>query len=175
MWAAYWAPAKIWKSSTSLHLCKDFLHFFCILTVQGKSDPGIFSFFQCNKIVYTECFQGDGICHVYFYLIFSVGIRSGNWSLQCTDCNMNLLTNFITDIHWQFTTFLHGHQDYLFWDSVNIPLIYFSFLCAIFMLHKYFVFISCTNKLLMHIIVMLLWFDCSYLLSICKYSFLTKG
>lgn len=108
---------------------------FCISFVfwQFKENQAQVSFFfQCNKTVYTECFQGDEICHVYFYFNLAGCIRAGDWSLQSTDYHMNLLTNSITGIHLQFTAFLHVHKDYLFWDSTNIPLI-----CFIFMWYLY--------------------------------------
>lgn len=150
-----------YKNLVLCYICaKTFFHFFCILTVQGISGPGIF-FPQCNKIVYIECFQGDKICHVYFYFNLLGCIRASGWSLQSTDYNVNLLTNSVTGIHLQFTAFLHVHKDYLFWDSTNIPLI-----CFIFMWYLYASKIFCFHffhqyAASVHVIVMprlLLWF-----------------
>lgn len=120
---------KIQYFATSVQRLFAFLLYF---DSSRKIRPKYLFFFQCNKTVYTECFQGDEICHVYFYFNLAGCIRAGDWSLQSTDYHMNLLTNSITGIHLQFTAFLHVHKDYLFWDSTNIPLI-----CFIFMWYLY--------------------------------------
>lgn len=144
-----------------LHLCKDFFSFLLYFDSSRNIRPWYFFFPQCNKIVYTECFQGDKICHVYFYFNLLGCIWASGWSLQSTDYNVNLLTNSITGIHLQFTAFLHVHKDYLFWDSTNIPLI-----CFIFMWYLYASKIFCFHffhqyAASVHVIVMprlLLWF-----------------
>lgn len=114
------------KSSTLLHLCKDFLHFFCTLTAQEKTDFGIFV--QHNKTVYIKCLHGGRKDSTYIYFNLWGHEKSRDWELHSTKCNMNLLMYCITDIHIQFTTFLHVYKDYLFWDSANVIVIHNSFM-----------------------------------------------
>lgn len=67
------------------------------------------------------------ILHI-FILIFEAMKNPGTETLHSTKCNMNLLMYCITDIHIQFTTFLHVYKDYLFWDSANVIVIHSNFM-----------------------------------------------
>lgn len=77
------------KSNTLLHLCKDFLHFFCTLTAQEKTDFGISV--QHNKTVYITCLNGGRKDTTYIYFNLWGHEKSSDRDLQSTMCNMNLL------------------------------------------------------------------------------------
>lgn len=114
------------KSSTLLHLCKDFLHFFCTLTAQEKTDFAIFV--HHNKTMYIRCLHGGRKDTTYICFNLWGHEKSRDRDLHSTKCNMNLLMYSITDIHIQFTTFLHVYKDYLFWVSANVIVIHNSFM-----------------------------------------------